>query len=420
MNKEIMVRERNSVKHGVTYEYRFEIASVDGKRKWASKGGFLDFKSAYAAGLEAQKQYLCCGQIAKTPDMSYSDFLDIWFENECKAVLKDTTQYNYQKRIKNHIKPAIGKYQLKSIDKSLLQKLLNSLHNDGYSKNSIITVKSIITKSFVYAVDNKYLTNSPATGLKLPRFENTAVPTRSAPHSYISSNEISCIFNYFTCGTSAYIPLLLGYRCGLRLGETFALTWDDIDFANKTLSVNKQIQWKRLDRTKEEKLATNGKSVKDSGYWYFSEPKYKSYRVIDIDEDLLSILLDEKEKQAAARSYFKDRYSNNYVDKHRHLTSDPNSSPVSLICVREDGSYINPRTMQYTSRVIKNNLGIKDFDYHSLRHTHATMLMENAAPLKYIQHRLGHKSIDVTINVYQHLTDTLSEKGQVVISAMFK
>ena len=75
--------------------------------------------------------------------------------------------------------------------------------------------------------------------------------------------------------------------------------------------------------------------------------------------------------------------------------------------------------MQHTSRVIHNELNIKDFDFHSLRHTHATVLLENGAPLKYIQQRLGHKKVDVTINVYQHLTEDLAKQGTNVLNNIF-
>ena len=75
--------------------------------------------------------------------------------------------------------------------------------------------------------------------------------------------------------------------------------------------------------------------------------------------------------------------------------------------------------MQHTSRIIHNDLNIKDFDYHSLRHTHATVLLENNAPLKFIQQRLGHKKIDVTINVYQHLTEDLRLAGVSVLNDIF-
>ena len=83
------------------------------------------------------------------------------------------------------------------------------------------------------------------------------------------------------------------------------------------------------------------------------------------------------------------------------------SKEIDFVLVRENGSYITPRTMQHVSRVIHNDLNVEDFDFRSLRHTHATILLEKGAPLKYIRQRLGHKKIVVTINVYQHLTEDM-------------
>ena len=79
----------------------------------------------------------------------------------------------------------------------------------------------------------------------------------------------------------------------------FGLIWDDIDFVNKTITVNRQVQWYAGKRTEEEKKRTNGTS-ESNGYWYFCEPKYKSYRTIDIDDTLLDILKEEYEKQQRA------------------------------------------------------------------------------------------------------------------------
>ena len=76
MIEEIKVRERKSVKHGKTYEYRFEVAPIDGKRKWCSKGGFLSDQEAQEAGIEAWKKYCLCGLPEKSSNISYADFLD--------------------------------------------------------------------------------------------------------------------------------------------------------------------------------------------------------------------------------------------------------------------------------------------------------------------------------------------------------
>ena len=92
---------------------------------------------------------------------------------------------------------------------------------------------------------------------------------------------------------------------------------------------------------------------------------------------------------------------------------------IELMLVRQDGSYIQARTMQHASSVIHYELGVKDFTFHSLRHTHATMLAEAGMPQKYTQQRLGHKDISVTLKYYTHLTDKMSEIGGKILESMF-
>ena len=197
------------------------------------------------------------------------------------------------------------------------------------------------------------------------------------------------------------------------------MLWDDIDFEDKTLSVKRQVQWKQYKRSEESKLLDNGKKNEESGCWYFSGPKCNSYRTVDLDDELLSILSIEKERQEAAKVYFKERYARYFVDDYRHINSLGFGAPIDFVCVREDGTYINLRTMQHTSYVVQKQLDIPEFDYHSLRHTHATMLVEHGAPIKYVQERLGHKNVDVTLNVYQHLTPVLRSQGNIILQGMF-
>ena len=214
--------------------------------------------------------------------------------------------------------------------------------------------------------------------------------------------------------------------------EIFALTWEDIDFKNKTLSVNRQVQWKSVKRSEEEKKRTNGTS-QSNGYWYFSEPKYNSGRTIEIDDILLNILHKEYRKQIKAKDYYEENYEQYYCEDKLTFTKSDYHTPINkisqnvsaniidFICRRENGSYISPRTMQHTSHVIHTELNYPEFDTHSLRHTHGTMLRENGAEFVYIQRRLGHKDLSSTIRIYtNHLTESMKEKGELAINNMFK
>ena len=419
MKQNIIIRKRKSVKHGTTYEYRFETASIGGQRKWISKGGFLDENTARIEGIKALNEYNTCGQVIEPTKMSVADFLEHWLVNDCSATLNEITILNYRKKIKNLIVPYIGKYRINTIDRDKLQNLLITLHDNGYSDNTISAVKGIITKCFNYAYYSGYLMKMPAINLKIPKNENTAIPKRQSPHVYLTKEQLSNIFDRFPVGHHSYIPLMIGLHCGLRLGEAFALTWNDIDLEQRKISVNKQIQWRQFKRTDEEKKNNNGRNTDDCGCWYFSSTKYKSDRVLEMDEELFNLLSAEKVKQDNARAYFGDRFARYYENEHREITQEPTAKEIKFTCIREDGSYITPRTMQHTSRIIHLDLNIRDFDYHSLRHTHATVLLEKGAPLKYIQQRLGHKKIDITINVYQHLTDDLRQIGTDILNGIF-
>lgn len=82
-----------------------------------------------------------------------------------------------------------------------------------------------------------------------------------------------------------------------------------------------------------------------------------------------------------------------------------------MLSVRENGTYIQPRVMAHCGRVIHYELGFTNYDYHSLRHTHATRLIERGAYPKDVQDRLGHKDMRVTLEIYTHLTEKMQNQS---------
>ncbi len=381
------------MKRGNSWQYRFEGAKIGGKRKRFTKGGFATKKEALEAGNKALNEYNNSGLAFVPSEMSFSDYLDFWLETYCKVSLKDTTTEGYEKRIRNHIKPALGTYKLCSLNPAVLQTLINDKFNAGYGKNSLTALKTIISSCLSYAVEPLgFLRTNPMKSVKIPSPRaKSDVPTRKKEREAVSVEAWNIIITRFPFGHSCHIPLLLAYRCGLRLGEAFALDWErDIDLKNKTLSVNAQIQW--LD-----------------GCWEFTNPKYDSFRTILLDDYMVSTLKRVKELQERAKVFYDEFYVHLYVNEKRQLVTKKTDGCVEIhmLNVREDGSYIQPRVMQHCGRVVHYELGYKKFDYHSLRHTHATMLIENGAPIKDVQHRLGHKSVQVTLDIYSHVTQKM-------------
>jgi len=93
---EVQLKKRHR-KDDFVWEYRFEIASLEGKRQWITKSGFKTKGEARAAGKEAQKKYEQTGVAVKPNDMSLADFLDFWIEHRCRLVCKEDTVTGYEK-----------------------------------------------------------------------------------------------------------------------------------------------------------------------------------------------------------------------------------------------------------------------------------------------------------------------------------
>lgn len=423
-----------------SWEYRFEAAPINGKRNTPSKAGFRTKAEAIEAGLAALAAYKSGGQVVKPSEMSYADFLDKWMSTCCAVQVKETTLHGYEKAIRLYIKPELGHYMVSAIRKENLEVFLQDMFDKSFSANTISRVRGILSKSFRWAVDHKYIIATPADRLQTPKkktkdkvvelTEAEQKRRKGKTRDSIPPEQIKQIFERFPVDTPNHVQLMLGYKCGLRLGEAFGLCWDNVDFKKKVIHIRRQVQWMQdKNRTEEQKKATNGKTGFDNGYWYFTEPKWNSVRTIEIDDELCDLLRNEKAEQDRAKEFYGKHWVYYYEDADGNISIDSSGKVVNFVAVRKakvlsgqaqmPGSFISPRTMQHTSSVIHHQMGFPQFDFHSLRHTHATMLCEAGAQPKYVQKRLGHKNIEVTLMIYTHVSEKMSEQGRAVLNSMF-
>ena len=144
---EVIVRERYLKNGKKVYEYCFELAHEGGKRRRRTKSGFATKREARAAGRQALYEYENVGEVVVDNNISYSDFLDFWIENDCKNTCKEQTIKGYEKKIKLYIKLELGAYRIKSINKDNLQAFITDLYNDGFSVNTVTSIKGLLTKN---------------------------------------------------------------------------------------------------------------------------------------------------------------------------------------------------------------------------------------------------------------------------------
>lgn len=316
--------------------------------------------------------------------MSVSDFLDYWIKNYCEINLKYNTIQAYKSIIKNHIKNRIGMYRLSQITPSTLNELMTNIYVEkGFSKAFLKNILKVLKGAFGYATNVvEFINKNPAQKLGLP--------SKDIPHSdpvhIFSQEEIEMLLDRFKNNHCFYYAILTAYYTGLRVSEVFGLTWEDIDFENKTISVNKIVV------KKNQKGYSKGKhlSGKAKTIWYFGACKTKgSYRTVTVGDTLINALKEYKIEQ----DRHKLEYGYTYMKHYKKIVNNPyNNQPetkilnalaeidvalpeVNFVFLKDNGIFEGTDTCKYPFKVIHYELGIP-CRFHDFRDTHATRLIE--------------------------------------------
>lgn len=359
-------------KRGSVWYYYFDLGKVDGKRKKIEKKGGRTKKEAETALRKALNEYENAGSIINESAISASDYFDYWFKEYVLINCKFNTQNGYKLIIERHLKPALGQYKLKSLNPAALQEFLNKKYLFGFSKSSVSNFYAVLSKSLKMAVyPYQLIKSNPMQYVRIPKYDNSV--KNKDKLKIITLEDFNRIITRFPQGSSFYIPLQIGFSTGMRASEVCGLTWDCVDFNKKTITVEKIILYKDKE-------------------WIFGTPKTKSSnRTILIGNTLSKILKHHKKYQIENKLKYGKHYTNS-----------------NFVCTKENGELVTTDSLKYLSRVVNYELKIR-YNFHSLRHTHATMLLESGANIKEIQHRLGHSQISTTMDTYSHVTNKLKQ-----------
>lgn len=406
-------------KRGSTWSYYFDLGKVDGKRQKKEKGGFKTKKEAEAALAKAINEYNNAGAVFEPTEITVADYLDQWYDLYCKPNLKYNTQVGYLRIIEGHLKPKFGQYRLKAITSAVLQEYANDLKMNGLSKSHIVGILSVFSAAMDYAVEPMhYLTANPMRYVKYPKVEK-----KPRERIILTLEEWERIIDRFPPGSRYYIPLMIGFYTGLRISEAFALTWDDIDLEERTITVSKQIVKRNFGADVRKAIEKKGKKELKSS-WYFSSTKTaSSQRIVHFGDTLYNALRAERTTQMRNELKYSEYYTIHVLKKELDEKGNDmfriipvqkclNSAlpRVRMVCIAENGEYTSTDSFKYCARIIHKEL-LLAFDYHSLRHTHATLLIESGADVKDVQIRLGHSNIQTTLQTYVHDTEVMAARS---------
>ena len=332
-----------------------------GKQKRTTRRGFKTQKEAKKAERELLLSIEENGFTDHSSKPTFKEVANLWLESY-ETTVKPTTYQN----TKNYLNAIIDNYfkdiRIESVSVAMMQKIVIELSKKYVAYLSQL---SIINRVFKYAVHLDIIQTNPVDRIirpkqQSPRKEKIALTKEELNQFLTLAKKDARPVLYTAWHTLAYT--------GLRRGELLGLEWSDIDFENKTISIDKTL-------------------VTVNGSLYTQSPKTKrSTRTISLDNATIQILKDWKLEQK--KLFFK------------HGVKSRN-----IVITNIKGSYLD---FTYFREELKKFLithNLKRFSVHSLRHTHASLLFEAGIEPKIISDRLGHSNIQTTLNMYTHLND---------------
>lgn len=346
------------------WSYIIYLGVVDGKKKYKEKGGFEKKSEAQSALRKALEELEGTGDIFEPTTISFSDYLDYFIENYIEINLRENSQRARKHIIKNHIRPSFGNYKLIQITSQSLQNFITKKSKE-YSKNYVSMIHATISTAFKMAEEWNFIRINPMNKVKVPKRDDLEIDKKIKTLSHKDIDQISKIVK----NTHHSIPFMIALHTGMRAGEVAALQWNDFDEINKTLTINKRLDFRATTKQ-----------------WEFLPVKTNSSnRTIVIGDELISALKIQRTIQKENKLRYGEYYNNN-----------------DFICTKENGDPVTTKTISRMSKMVERY--DIDFNFHMLRHTHATMLLEAGVNPKVVQERLGHSSVSITLDTYSHIT----------------
>ena len=360
------------------------------KYSYHGKKGQQSFHTLVEAKNWRQEQlYLCRHpelRTATSPDMT----VDAWFNRWLKDVvgnLAPNTLRNYRERYEHNVQPFIGSMLLRDVKPMDCQMILNAMESD-YAGSTIRQTYVTMGTFFKSAKDNGFIDRHPMDGVRYTK------PVRAVDDIHFLTVDEQKRFLEAAKGSHNYAQYALILETGLRTGEMIGLTWDAIDWAKRTLTVNKTLEF----RYKQDE-------------WRAGPPKTESsYRTIPLTDTAYGILRE---------IYDTREYRNESNGLSTVLTFMDRKTGQKRKLVMRDLVFINWRTgmpaknSSYDTHLYKlcDEAGIKRFCMHALRHTYATRAIESGMQPKVLQKLLGHASSKTTMDRYVHVTDDSMQKA---------
>jgi len=304
--------------------------------------------------------------------MTLAALLERWLKDSASSRVSPKTFQEYERMIRNHIVPALGSLQVQRITPMQIQafysKVLECGRLDGkggLSPRSVLHIHALLHRVFSQAVRWQILPRNPVDAVDPPRVPRTEMKS-------LSVEEISVLLEAAR-DTTLFLPIAIALGTGLRRGEVLGLRWSSVDLEGGSLAVTRSIE--------QTKAGIRAKAPKT----------HRSLRPVKMPASLVKILRTAKAE--------------------RMLKAGPDFSDEDYICLREDGSLWPPDVLSHRFTDLIRTLDITQVRFQDLRHTFATLSLQQGIHPKVVSEMLGHSSVNITLDTYSHVMPDMQEQA---------
>jgi integrase len=329
---------------------------------------------------EAAKRRLA--EILKTGEQvgskaTFKEYGDWWLENCAKGAIKESTYQEYESVLRKHVYPLIGSKPFAKVNRPMIRELIAAKKKEGLSQSTIRNIMAPVRGMFFQAMDDGAAHQNPAARIgKLNKRSKDEPRKKINP---LTREETQVMLR--AAGEKKYIhwyPLFLcAPRSGLREGELISLIGADVDFNGRFIHVQRNLSRGKISATK------NGKD-----------------RKVDMSAQLaevLSDLLSKRRADALRREMEKP------ADERRDAATVVNEVMDGWLFQTSLGAQIDPSNLRKLFNRLLIDAKMRRIRFHDLRHTFASLLLQNGESPAYVKEQMGHSSIQVTVDIYGHL-----------------
>lgn len=261
-----------------------------------------------------------------------------------------------------------------------IQNFYQSLFADGVVANTVIHYHALLRRAFQQAFKEERIDANP--------FDRVGRPKKNKFHGENYTQEELLTLLHLARGDVIYPAILLAGAMGLRRSEALGVRWSRIDWEKRTVLLD----------TKIVEYRENGKKKVEP----VEEMKNKSSRrTLPLPDPVVEMLQVQKEHREVYRKMFQGSYNAQYLD---------------YVCVNQLGELLRPSYVTDHFRELLEKYGLRHIRFHDLRHTFASLLINQDVPLINVSNFLGHSDLSTTANIYAHLDKASKQASADVIS----